>query len=62
MSLGGPLALVLKVTSRETKVKSAEYDGSENEGLIVNSDDEAVYFYSTNKLKKLYKKPFNLSF
>ena len=54
-SLGGPLALVSKVTERESeKLKS-----DEEEGFLMNSDDEAVAFYSNNRVKKFFKKPFN---
>ena len=30
-----------------------------NEGLIINYDDEAVAFYSNNRVKNFLKKPFN---
>nr|KAJ0213712.1 hypothetical protein LSAT_V11C400159680 [Lactuca sativa] len=56
---GGPLALMSKVTSRDAKIESTENDGLEDVGLIVNSDDEAMAFYSNNKVKKIFKKPFN---
>ena len=44
ISLSGPLALVSKVSEKEANEK----EDSDNEGLIVNSDDEAVAFYSNN--------------
>ena len=55
LSLGGPLALVSKVSEKE----QVEEEDSDEEGVIVNSDDEAVDFYSNNKVKKFFKKPFN---
>ncbi|XP_023761595.1 uncharacterized protein LOC111910032 [Lactuca sativa] len=53
--LGGPLALVLKVS----KVEFAEKENSDEEGFLMNSDDEAITFYSNNRVKKFFKKPFN---
>ena len=50
------MALVLKVTEKET-VESGDSDVEE--GLLMNSDDEAIAFYSNNKAKKFLKKPFN---
>ena len=43
-SLGGPLALVLKVSDVDTVDKK----DSDEEGFIMNSEDEAVAFYSNN--------------
>ena len=40
LSLGGPLALVSKVTEKE----SIEKENSDEEGFLINSDDEAVAF------------------
>ena len=57
--MGGPLALMSKVTNKEVEIESTENEGSEDEGLIVNSDDEAIVFYSNNKVKKFFKKLFN---
>nr|KAJ0207989.1 hypothetical protein LSAT_V11C500266000 [Lactuca sativa] len=54
-SLGGPLALVSKIS----EVEINETNGSDNEGFLMNSDDEAVAFYSNNKVKNFFKKPFN---
>ncbi|XP_052624916.1 uncharacterized protein LOC128132402 [Lactuca sativa] len=54
-----PLALVSKILGREAKKESVEKENSEDEGLIVNSDDEVVAFYSNNRVKKLFRKPFN---
>ena len=48
ISLGGPLALVSKVVSREAEKEVVEKENSEDEGLIVNSDEEAVAFYFNN--------------
>ncbi|XP_023757080.2 uncharacterized protein LOC111905620 [Lactuca sativa] len=55
MSLGEPLALVSKVS----EVESAEKENSDEEGLLLNSDDKAITFYSNNQVKKFFKKPFN---
>jgi len=54
-SLGGPLALVSKVSERENEKSKSD----EEEGFLMNSDDEAVAFYSNNRVKKFFKKPFN---
>ena len=54
ISLGGLLALVSKVTEKE----GTEKESSDEKGWIVNVDDEAIAFYSNNKVKKFYKKPF----
>ena len=59
INLGGPLALVSKVSGREVKKEVAQKENSDDEGLIVNSDDEAVAFYSNNRVEKFYKNPFN---
>lgn len=42
LSLGGPLALVLKVSGKETEVESTNVDGFNDEGFVMNSDDEVV--------------------
>ena len=55
ISLGGSLALISKVNEKEFVEK--EY--SDNEGLLLNSDDEAIAFYSNNRVKKFFKKPFS---
>lgn len=47
------------MTNREAEIESTKIEGPEDEGLIFNFDDEAVAFYSNNKVKKFYKKPFN---
>ena len=44
ISLSGPLALVSKVAGREFDKEIVEKENSEDEGLIVNFDDEAVVF------------------
>ena len=49
------MALVSKVS----EVDVNEKDDSDNEGFLMNSDDEAVAFYSNNRVKKFFKKPFN---
>ena len=54
--LGGPLALVSKVSEVETVDKK----DSDEEGFLMNPDDEAVAFYSNNQVRKFFKKPFNL--
>ena len=59
INLGGPLALVSKVTGREIEKEVSENEGSDEEGLIIDSDDEAITFYSNNKVMKFYKKSFN---
>ena len=41
---------------------SAENEASNNECFIINLDDEVVAYYSNNKVKKYYKKPFNPKF
>ena len=56
MSLGGPLALVSMVS----EVESAEKESSDEEGLLLNFDDEAIAFYLKNWVKKFFKKPFKL--
>ena len=56
LSLGGPLALVSKVSKKEAVEKG---DSDDEEGFIINSDDEAIAFYSNNRVKKFFKKPFN---
>ena len=48
-----------KFASKEAEKKTVENEGSEDEGLIINSDDEAVAFYSNNQVKKFFKSPFN---
>ncbi|KAL7592013.1 hypothetical protein Lser_V15G31779 [Lactuca serriola] len=58
-SLGGPLALMSNVASKEVEKETFENEGSDDEGLIVNSEDEAVDFYSNNRVKKFFKNPFN---
>ena len=54
-SLGGPLALVSKVS----EVAFAEKENSDEEGYLMNPDDEAIAFYSNNHVKKFFKKTFN---
>ncbi|XP_023745018.1 uncharacterized protein LOC111893181 [Lactuca sativa] len=56
LSLGGPLALVSKVSEKEAIEKG---DSDDEEGFIMNSDDDAIGFYSNNRVKKFFKKPFN---
>ncbi|XP_023735438.1 uncharacterized protein LOC111883340 [Lactuca sativa] len=53
-SLGGPLALVSKMN----EVVSVENEGTDDEGFLMNSNNEAVAFYSNNRVKKFFKKPF----
>ena len=42
--LGGPLALVSKASGRESEMEVADNKGSEEEGLIVDSDDQDIAF------------------
>lgn len=42
MNLGGPIALVLKVSGKESKVDSAEIDGSRDEDSLMNSEVEPM--------------------
>ena len=56
LNLGGPLDLVSKVTEKET-IEGGDSDVEE--GFLMNSDDEAIAFYSNNKVKKFFEKPFN---
>ena len=49
-SIGGPLALVSKVSEVET----VEKEGSDEEGFLMNSNDEFVAFYSNNQVKKVF--------
>ena len=51
MSLGCPLALVSKVAENETLEKGNSYE----EGFLLNSDDEAIAFYSNNRVKRFFK-------
>ena len=53
-SLGGPLALVSKVS----EVESYEKENSDEEGFVLISDDEAVAFYSNNRVKFFFHKAF----
>ena len=50
-SLGGPLALVSKVSERENEKSKSD----EEEGFLINSDDEVVAFYSNNRVKKFLR-------
>ena len=54
-TFGDPLAFVSNTNVIEScyNVK----DGENEEGLIVNSDDEIVAYYSNNNVKNFYKKP-----
>ena len=42
MSPGGPLALMLKVSTKDSETKVAEQVGFEDEGFLMNSEDEVV--------------------
>ena len=59
MSLGGPLALMSKMPTKDSEIEVAEQVGSEDEGFLMNSEDEAMAYYSKYKVKKFFKKPFN---
>ena len=48
-----------KVTAKDFVVESDEEEKLEEEGFMVKSDHEAVAYYSNNKVKKFFKKPFN---
>ena len=50
ISLGGPLALVAKISRKEFEKVLAKKEKSDEEGLIVNSDDEAMAFYLNNRV------------
>ncbi|XP_023755306.1 protein PXR1-like [Lactuca sativa] len=56
LSIGGLLAIVSKVTEKEAVENG---DSDDEEGFIMNSDDEAIAFCSNNRVKKIFKKPFN---
>ena len=47
------------MVSKISETDVGETEGSDNEGFLMNSDDEAVTFYSNNRVKKFFKKPFN---
>lgn len=49
---GGPLALISKTCVKE--VCSDGEQGDTKEGLLINSDHEAVAYYSNNRVKKFY--------
>lgn len=53
VSFGGPLALVSKTNVNEAY--SDIEDKEDEEGLIVNYDDEAMSYYSNNNVKNFYK-------
>ena len=60
--MGGPLTLVSNVSGKKPDVEYDDDDGSDNEGFVMNLDDEVVAYYSNNKVNKFFKKPFNLKF
>lgn len=60
LSLGGPLTLMTKVTTNDSKIESVKEVKLEEEGFLVDSLDEVVAYYLNNKVKKFFKKPFNL--
>ena len=47
--------MVSNISEREAEKNVSD----EDEGFIVNSDDEAIVFYSNNRVKKFFKKSFN---
>lgn len=60
MNFGGPMELVSK-----NIMKEFGYDGEADkneEGFLMNSDDEVIAYYSNNRFKKFYKKPINGNF
>ena len=48
-----------KVSAKDYEIETVEQDGSEDEGFLVNSEDEVVAYYSNNKVKKFFKNTFN---
>lgn len=42
--------------------ESEEEAKDREDGFLFNSDDEAVVYYSNNKVKKIFKKPFSGKF
>ena len=54
------MALLSKVYVKE--VESDEEAKNGEEGFLFKLDDEAVAYYSNNKVKKFFKKPFNAKF
>ncbi|CAI9292979.1 unnamed protein product [Lactuca saligna] len=51
LNYGGPMALVSKENVKE-----------DEEGFLINSDDEAVSYYSNNRVKNFLKKPISGGF
>lgn len=58
LGIGGPLALISKVNTKDSEIETGEQDNSEEEGFLVNSKDEVVAYYSNNKVI-FFKKLFN---
>lgn len=58
-NFGGPLALIYKTNIHEC---SSNKDDDNEEGMIVNSKDEVVTYYSKNNVKNIYKKPIKWNF
>lgn len=52
-TFGGPLALVSKTNVKDPCFD--DEDGENEEGFIVNSDDEVMAYYSNNNVKKFKK-------
>lgn len=60
MKSDGPMTLVSKAN-----VKEYEFEGDakeDDEGFLLNSYDEAVCYYSNNRVKKFFKKPISENF
>lgn len=55
LSLKGPLALISKVTVKDSEVEYVEQDNLKEEVFLFNSEDEVVAYYLNNKVKKLFK-------
>ena len=55
MSIGGPLALISKVSAKEAKIEIVEKFDSDDKGFHVYSEDEDLAYYCNNKVKKLFK-------
>lgn len=59
MNLGGPLALMSMVSAKDSKIEVVEQVNFEDARFLMNFEDEAVTYYSNNKVKNFLKNPFN---
>lgn len=48
-----------KVNAKEYEIETGEQNIFEGEGFLVNSEEEAVSYYSDNNVKRFFKNPFN---